>query len=292
MSNIILCSQDSICFYSFTIFNFIALLSLFVYISIFVKVVNVIKKKHFLFYSIRVISNFFLLFAFFHTMSIINFIVINFIDFIAVIIQLYLMFSEIIDITEGKNIFESDVSFRIKNFSVFFFFIIFSKFPISVLIEFELFTDFQAALFIIYTIVYFYHTYSKVNDVSAFINEKDTSPDCKMEIVVKNVEVIDLHKIYSMLKSVMYVNFSFFLFCATFSLMNKFVTNKFMVTVMIYAGICLKEIICLVHFGGMSAICYKLNKKEEVYGEKIEDKEDNDDEEEIKIELGNPATQT
>lgn len=292
MSNIILCSQDSICFYSFTIFNVIALLSLFVYIAIFVKVVNVIKKKHFLFYSIRIISNIFLLFAFSHTMSIINFIVINFIVFIAVIIQLYLMFSEIIDITEGKNIFESDVSFRIKNFSVFFFFIIFSKFPISVLIEFELFTDFQAALFIIYTIVYFYHTYSKVNDVSAFINEKDTSPDCKMEIVVKNFEVIDLHKIYSTLKSVMFVNFSFFLFCATFSLMNKFVTNKFMVTVMIYAGICLKEIICLVHFGGMSSICYKLNKKEEDYGEKIEDKEDNDDEEEIKIELGNPVTQT
>lgn len=292
-SNLSLCSKDSACFYSFMIFDIIAFFPIFFYIAIFAKKLKVIQKKHFLFYSIRIISNFVLLFATSPTISKIKFIVINFIDFITVIIQLYLMFSEIIDLTEGKNIFKSDVSFHINNFSIFFFFIILSKFPISVLIEFEFFLDFQLMLFIIYFIIFFGHIYSKLNNVISFIKEKDTSHDWKKQILLINFEVFDLHKIYSVLKSVIFINFSIFLFYATISFMNKFVTNRFIVTLMLYAVVFLKEIICLVHFGGLSIIYYRIKKKEEDIGDIIENKEDSDgSEEEIDVELGVLATQS
>ena len=143
----------------------------------------------------------------------------------------------------------------------------------------------QGILLAIIISICFYSINITLQDILQFLNDKTSSED-ELQIVIPNLTLLDIYKVYNTIKTSMFINFSIFIFNCTILLMKKVVITN-LSSIIEYSSFVLIEIIPLIHFISMSIIEYLFVGRKEESIKEINQEEEKGEDEEIKVELSN-----
>ena len=279
-SNITFCNDIRQCYYSFLSFNFTIL---FVCGFVTYSINKHLKKEHYVMIIIHSITN------------IVNIVSYNYNDkvqyfcqyfiYIGCVAQLYLIVNQNVRYITEHKCFISDISFEVHNIPLYYFLFIIISFPFNIIFNDEIVITIQGILLAIIISICFYSINITLQDILQFLNDKTSSED-ELQIVIPNLTLLDIYKVYNTIKTSMFINFSIFIFNCTILLMKKVVITN-LSSIIEYSSFALIEIIPLIHFISMSIIEYLFIERKEESIKEINQEEEKGEDEEIKVELSN-----
>lgn len=277
-SNITFCNDRIQCYYSYLIFNFALLFTC----SVVTYYINKsLKKEHCIIIIIHSITNIVNIVSYNYTNNIQNYC--QYFVYIGIIVQFYLIVNQIMSYIKEQKIFISDISFEVHYIPIYYLLFIFLSFPINIFFNDEIVTSIQNVLLICLMVILFYSFYNTLQDILLFLNEKTTNSDNELPILIPNLTVLDIYKIYNTIKNSLFINYSMFIFSFMIVLMKKVVIIH-LGYIINYSSFVLIETIPIIHYIAMSMIDYIIEISKE---KQIELNNQEEDKGEIQIELSN-----